>query len=230
MFPDSQVFRLVISLGTTLLPWFLRRSLLQFFLGYELHPTSRIGIALVIPKKLRMQAGSKIKALTVCKSLEKLEIGENSSIGRQNLITGHLPSKAKSSSFQEEHDRKSSLTLGKHTAITNRHFIDCTNKVSIGDYSIVAGYSSQILTHSVDFERSIQKSNAVEIGDYCFVGTDSTLLPGSKLPNFSILGAKGLLSKKYSKSYCLYAGVPARTVKELSKDLKYFNRKVGYVV
>lgn len=74
-----------------------------------------------------------------------------------------------------------------------------------------------------------QRSAPVSIGDYAFLGTNSVLLPGSALPDYSVLGAKSLLERAFVDAYCLYAGVPARRVKDLPRDSAYFTRTRGYV-
>ena len=69
----------------------------------------------------------------------------------------------------------------------------------------------------------------IRIGDYCFVGTNSVILGGSNLPDYSVLGAKSLLNKKCEVPYSLYAGVPALTIKDLDKNAKYFQRIDGFI-
>jgi acetyltransferase-like isoleucine patch superfamily enzyme len=122
------------------------------------------------------------------------------------------------------------LIVGEHSAITHRHFIDCTNSVTIGKFSTVAGLQSQIMTHSVDIAKNRQTSQPVRIGDYCFVGTNCVILGGSVLPNFCVVGAKSLVNKSFTESYQLYGGVPARPIEQLSPECKYFQRTEGFVV
>ena len=131
--------------------------------------------------------------------------------------------------FAEEKDRHPELIVGEHSAITHRHFIDCTNSVVIGRFTTMAGFQSQILTHSIDLEKNRQTSAPVRVGDYCFIGTNCVLLGGSSLPNYSVLGAKSLLNKSFAESHQLYAGVPAQPIKKLSPELQYFRRTEGFV-
>lgn len=165
--------------------------------------------------------------MTVCKGLTLLSLGEYSIIGKGNWISG-FPAGDKSY-FVHQNDRQPELIVGAHSAITNRHLIDCTNSIVIGDFTTFAGFRSQILTHSIDIEHSRQSSAPVRIGDYCFVGTDCVLLGGAVLPSYSVLGAKSLLNKEYCEEYMLYAGVPARPVKAMSLQNKYFTRTVGFI-
>ena len=61
------------------------------------------------------------------------------------------------------------------------------------------------------------------------MGTDCVLLGGSVLPSYSALGAKSLLNKAHGQTHSLYAGVPARAVKSLEPEMRYFQREVGFV-
>jgi len=210
-----------------LLPWTFRRWILVKVFGYKIDPTSRITFAWVMPKQLIMEAHSHIGALTVCRGLDLLHLKANAAIGKANWVSGCPAGHHKH--FVHQSDRRSELVLGEHSAITNRHLVDCTNSVTIGAFSVFAGFRSQILTHSVDLENCRQSSGPITIGEYCFTGTDCVLLGGSSLPDHSVLGAKSLLNKPYSEPYWLYAGNPARAVKPLAADLGFFKRQVGVI-
>jgi acetyltransferase-like isoleucine patch superfamily enzyme len=114
-------------------------------------------------------------------------------------------------------------------AITKHHHIDCTSPVSIGKFTTIAGYYSQLLTHSIDIIESRQDSHPISIGDYCFVSTNVVILGGAQLPDYSVLGAKSLLNKKLNQPYALYAGQPAVFVKTIDKEAKYFTRTEPFV-
>jgi acetyltransferase-like isoleucine patch superfamily enzyme len=210
------------------LPWPLKRWLLRAAFGYQIDPTARIGLAWVSPKMLSMGAHSKIGDFTVCKGQDLVELKEHAIIGRGNWISG-FPSNLKVH-FQQVEDRSPALILGAHAAITSRHIIDCTDCVTIGDFTILAGFRSQILTHSIDIKESIQSCAKVTIGKYCFIGTDSVLLSGSAVPDYCIVGAKSLVNRKHEDTYQLYTGIPARAAKALDKNDKYFSRQEGFVI
>lgn len=209
-----------------LLPWALRRRFLEAAFGYQLHPTCRIGFSLVLPRKLIMEEGSQIGHLNVCKGLSLLHLQRHAIIGKLNWITG-FPT-GPSPHFSHQPERRPELVLGEHAAISNRHMIDCTARVVIGRFSTVAGFYSQILTHSIDLEKGRQSSEPVEIGEYSFVGTNCVLLGGSTLPSRSVLAAKSLLNKKHSEPQTLYGGVPAKPIKVLPESWAYFRRAVGF--
>jgi acetyltransferase-like isoleucine patch superfamily enzyme len=218
----------LLALLSLFLPWPWRRAILERCFGYQIHPTARIRCAWVRPKRLIMEAGTEIGTFTICKNLDLIRMHAHSSIGRGNWITG-FPS-GPSPHFAHEQDRRPELILGEHAAITNRHLIDCTNRVTIGRFTTFAGFHSQILSHSIDLETCRQSSAPVTIGDFCFVGTNCVLLGGSALPSYSVLGAKSLLNKPFSETYSLYGGVPARHLKALAPEFHYFRRTVGMVI
>ena len=218
----------VVNFLGLMLPWWLRYRLLNRVLGYRIHPTSRIGWAWVLPERLVMEEYSRIGRLTVCKGMGLVHLKRHASIGRGNWISGYPVEEH--GHYCHQPDRISELVVGEHSSITSRHLIDCTNSVVIGKFSTLAGYRSQILTHSIDLTFCRQSSAPVKIGSYCFVGTGSVILGGSSLPDFSVLGAMALLNKSYSQCYTMYGGVPAKPIKMLPPDMSYFSRTDGFVI
>jgi hypothetical protein len=220
--------RMAIKILLLLLPWGLRRPLLQWLYGYQLHPRARIGLAWVYPRQLVMAAGSQVGHLTVVKGLDLLQMAEAASIGRLNWISGY-PSGVPPH-FAHQAGRRPELQLAAHAAITNRHILDCTDLISIGAFATIAGFRSQLLTHSINLETCRQESRPIHIGAYCFVGTACTVLGGAQLPDYCVLGAHSLLNKSFIETHRLYAGVPAESRRELSPALAYFSRQAGFVL
>jgi acetyltransferase-like isoleucine patch superfamily enzyme len=211
-----------------LLPWKLRRLALNSWLKYNIDKTAYIGFAWIFPRYLSMAPGARIDHFSVALHLDEIVLGENTRIGRSNWITG-FPAGTASRHFQHQTNRTSSLKIGRESAITKKHHLDCTNSLEIGDFTTVAGYNSQLLTHSISLEDNRQDSKPIHIGNYCFIGTNVVILGGSSLPDYSVLGAKSLLNARFNTSHFLYAGVPAKAIKPLPRDLNYFNRKQGFV-
>ena len=221
--------RFIAAILFMFLPLRLRLYCYRHVFGYKLHKTSRIGFSLLMSRNLKMTNNSSIGHLNVIKGLTEVSLGECASIGNLNWISG-FPHNDQTDHFADQTCRSPKLIIGDHSAITNRHLIDCTDAVIIGCYSTFAGFRSQILTHSISITEARQRSGPVIIGDYTFVGTASIILPNSRLPNFSVLGAGSILNKKYSEEYYLYTGIPARPVKKLDRNAAYFCRKTGFVI
>ena len=217
----------LLGILSLLLPWNLRRSFLENQFGYSIHPSSRIGFAWIFPRRLVMEEGSRIGHLTLCKNIDLLHLGAHAIVGQLNWITG-FPS-GPSRHFAHQPERQPELIVERHAGISSRHLIDCTARVRIGAFATIGGFRSQLLTHSIDFNAGRQTAEPIEIGEYSFTGTNSVVLGGSVLPHHSVLGAQSLLNKKWDEPYRLYAGVPAKPVKELSPEMEYFRRSEGFV-
>jgi len=226
----SRLWNSVKKVGQLLvmvLPWPLKRPLLQACFGYRLHPQAWIGVAWIFPRHLEMGRSARIDHLNVAVHLDRMVLGELATLGRGNWITGYP--KHDSRHFTQRQDRDPSLLMGPHSAVTKQHHLDCTDRLEIGAFATVAGYASQFLTHSIDVDSCRQDCAPIRIGSHCLVGTNVVVLGGSVLPDRSVLGAKALLNKAWQEPCTLYAGVPARPVKTWSPPAAYFCRATGFV-
>ncbi|GHT53484.1 hypothetical protein FACS189446_1000 [Bacteroidia bacterium] len=174
-----------------------------------------------------MEEQSRIRHFTFCKQIDRLILKKDSVIASWNLITGFSNTK---NVFSCVPGRHCELILGEHSGITHRHLIDCNGGIYIGDFTTVAGYKTQILTHSINIYKNCQEVKPVHIGKYCFVGTQCILLPGSQLPDYSVLGAGSILNKPYTETYSIYAGNPAKIAKKIDpENTQYFYRTKYYI-
>lgn len=221
------MIKIGIQIALFFLPWGLRRILLAKIFSFEIEPTSKIGYSILLCDNLKLMKGAKIGSLTFVRGLRLLSIDSFGSLGNLNWISGFPIDN--NAHFSHQIGRDPILKIGTHSAITNRHLIDCTDKVIIGNFSTFAGFRSQILTHSIDLRSNRQSCEPVNIGDYCFIGTGCTILGGSSLPDRSVLGAMSLLNSNFYDGGYLYGGVPARRIRPIDADDKYFSRKQGFV-
>lgn len=219
--------RVILSFFILLFPWRVRRLLLNWIFRYTIHPSARVGYTILLSKHVEMGPNSRIGHFNVVKGLDALKMDAYALIGNLNWITGFPTNR--NIHFSLQIDRNPLLHIGEHSALTNRHLIDCTDAVTIGKFTTVAGFRSVILTHSINLNENHQAAHPIKVGDYCFLGTCCTLLGGSSLPDFSVLGANSLLNKEHEERYCIYGGVPAKIVKKLDPSAKYFNRMIGFV-
>lgn len=203
-----------------LLPWGMRRRLLQRLYGYEIHPSARIGLSVVAPGHLRMGPGTVIESFNMIRGMDLVEMGPGAGISKLNWIYG-MPTTA-TQYYAHESDRRSELVLAEGGGLLNRHLIDCTNSVRIGRYSLLVGYGTQVITHAIDHATGRQSSQPVEIGDFCMVGTRCLLLGGASLPSHSALGAGSMLRDRPERPYGIYSGVPAKHVGDIDPGSGYF--------
>jgi acetyltransferase-like isoleucine patch superfamily enzyme len=216
----------IINLFVSVLPWFLKRPMLTSFYGYDIHPRARIGLSYVFPEKMKLGDNSRIGSFNIIKNLENLVLGSESIISNFNWISAHP---AQSDSFSHN-DRLAELSVGKHSAITMWHRFDCTDSIRIGDFTTIAGYRSLFLTHSLNVVDCVQDCKPINIGDYCFLGTNIVMLGGSRVPSYSVVGAMALINKSLESPYSLYAGVPVKRIRAFDPSAKYFTRTVGRIV
>ncbi|MEA2298619.1 MAG: hypothetical protein QOF77_1555 [Solirubrobacteraceae bacterium] len=221
--------RSALAALTVLLPWPVRRLVLQRFFGYRIHPTCRIGFSCVLARSLVMEEHSSIGHLTMCRRIDLLHLGSHSVIGTLNFITGQ-PSDSKLRHYHDCPERRPQLLLGRHSVITSRHHLDCTDRVEIGEFSAVGGRGSTFFTHGIDISANRQRPEPISIGDYCLMGTSCVVLAGASLPDYCVLGAMSLVDRALVESHQLYGGVPARAIKPLPEDAEYFRRTEGRVI
>ena len=224
----------LLHLALMFLPMPLKRIAYHRLFGYEIAPSARIGFSLVMCKRLGMAEGARIGNFTVIKQLDRLEMGEGANIGAFNFITT-IPSHSRVH-FTDQPDRIPALSIGRHSSLTGRHYLDCCNTITIGAFTIIAGMRTSFFSHSVNMELNRQETAPITIGSYCMVGAGSIILKGAVLPDYSALGAGSTLQKAYSERYTLYSGVPAcvfkyisTPVKQLSPDYAYFRRTEGFI-
>ncbi len=223
-----RTIRLLIQALIVCMPWSLRKLILQYFFSFQFGKDTYIGpFSWIFPKRLVMQDHARIGSLNVAIHLNSIEMAEHATIGRGNWITGHSHSDKRH--YAHRYDRNSSLKIGQHSAITKSHLLDCTDRITIGSFTTIAGYGSQFITHGIDIIASRQDCKPIEIGNYCFVGSCVIVLGGARLPSRCILGAGSTLTKPFDEREKLYAGVPARVVKKLPGAARYFNRTQGFV-
>ncbi|MEO0412392.1 MAG: DapH/DapD/GlmU-related protein [Pseudomonadota bacterium] len=180
---------------------------------------------MILAKTLRLDEGAKIGHLTVINRLERVHLARFATIGRSNRVYGRH-----SGQYPHSPGRVSSLILEDNAAITCNHILDCSDTIRLGAFSLVAGWATQILTHSPDFERGVQTTKPVHIGAYSFIGSRSVILMGTRVPDKSIVAAGsvfGPLREEDLSPYTLFSGTPAAAVRTLDEDWAFFKRDVG---
>src|SRR3546814_19080074 len=93
--------------GLIAFTWSARRFLLGAFLGFKLHPKSRIGAALILAENVVLEEGARIASLTIVSPLQLLHLHRHAAIGRGNRIVGQ----AGASYFSSGPNRKSALII-----------------------------------------------------------------------------------------------------------------------
>jgi len=89
-------------------------------------------------------------------------------------------------------------------------------KIIIGKGTYIAP-NVGIITSNHDLS-DLEKHEAgkdVFLGEECWIGMNSIILPGVRLGNHTIVGAGSVVTKSFVKGHCVIAGNPAKIIKNL---------------
>lgn len=114
-----------------------------------------------------------------------------------------------------------SLSLGNNSVIMDRCCIAVHEKIVIGGNSRIA-HSCQIMDTNYHFVADLNKmeisprTNPVNIGKGCWICNSSSIMPGSNIPDYAIVGSHSLVNRDFSQytKGCIIAGTPAKLIKE----------------
>lgn len=113
------------------------------------------------------------------------------------------------------------LEIGNHTNIEQNAHIICQHHVKIGNYVSITGQCMIVDTYHPyadikDTRKIGDRLNMdpapVVIGDHCFIGFGSCIMPNVTLGQYVIVGAHSVVTKSVP-DYCVVAGSPAKIIK-----------------
>jgi acetyltransferase-like isoleucine patch superfamily enzyme len=217
--------RIITLALAAILPGFLKKAIYRLAFGYRIGRNVRIGVAFLDCKHLTIGDDTRIGHGVVFWGCGEFTIGRHVRIGFLNLFRGgdrlaledyamvirlNVINAIPDNDCANPPD--SSFHLGYGSVITAEHRIDFTDRVTIGRRSILGGRNSSIWTHNR------REGLQVEIGDYCYVGSEIRMAPGSRIPNCCIVGLGSVVTHPLTDSYSLIAGVPARRRRPLNQE------------
>lgn len=112
-------------------------------------------------------------------------------------------------------------------------YIQGGGKIVIGDYTQIGPNLGIISSNHDPYDNSMSVPGEVLIGDYCWIGMGSVVLPGITLGDHTVVGAGSLVTKSFPEGYCVLRGNPARKTMDLDPE-KYIkatndNEYIGYI-
>ena len=223
--PKRSRSRLLVLAALAILPSFLKRPLFRLFFGYKIGKRVRIGLSVIDAQQCTIEDDVQIGHLNVITRVEKLTIRDHVRIGHLNIIRGGASvSLGRYSEIIRMNEINSIpdpdvvneidpvFILGDGSIITTGHKIDFTDRVEIGRRVILGGRNSSLWTHNR------QRTMPITIGSMVYIGSEIRMAPGSALPARSIVGIGSVITAQLTDEGKLIAGVPAKTVKELSSE------------
>lgn len=149
-----------------------------------------------------------------------ITIGENCFIGAESTISCF--DRYGSDTFTP------CIRISDHVTFTRRATIYCTNRVEIGEYTLIG--SDVLITdenHGLDPRHSYRENNLVSkpviIGKNVWIGDKAVILPGVVIGDNAIVGAGAIVTKSIS-AYSICAGNPARVIKTWNSDKECWDR------
>jgi carbonic anhydrase/acetyltransferase-like protein (isoleucine patch superfamily) len=225
--------RLASLLTLGVLPGFVKKPLYRLLFGYRIGSGVRIGLSLIDASSVSLGEETSIGHFNLVTRVGRFETGRHARIGMLNVVRGGdcvvLGDYSDVVRFNvlnaiPDHDcttePESVLEVGSGTVITSGHRIDFTDKVTLGKNVIIGGRNSSLWTHNR------QETAPIEIGDFCYLGSEVRLAPGAKLPSECLLAIGAVLAGEVKEPRSLVAGVPAKVVRPLNEnDLARIRRK-----
>jgi acetyltransferase-like isoleucine patch superfamily enzyme len=127
---------------------------------------------------------------------------------------------------------KNNICIESDVFIGHFNYIDGYNKVRIAKGSQITNYVS-ILTHSSHDSLRIDPkgehhiglvSGEVEIGEYCYIGAHTVIMPGTKLGKGCIVSAFSYVSGEFP-DYSILRGQPAKIIGDTkTRDLDFLSK------
>ena len=185
--------------------------------GYSVSRNSKIGIGIYWNlNSIEMRDSAVIGHFNILRNLKSCVLAEYAYIGHFNWITA--------SSELINRGAKGSLAMSESSAVTTRHYLDCSGGISIGKFTTIAGIRSTFFTHGVDWKSSSQQWNEIKIGQYCLLNSNLVIAPGTQIPNNCVVAMGATIVKSQFTENSLITGFKA---KEKIENLEgaYFERR-----
>lgn len=117
------------------------------------------------------------------------------------------------------------VNIGRNSIIGNDCFLDGRSGINIGSNVNIGGHVQiYTLEHAPDSETFGTKGGPVVIGDRAYIATRATVLPGVTIGEGAVVAAGAVVSRNVAP-YTVVGGVPAKKIKDRTRDLNY---ELGY--
>jgi acetyltransferase-like isoleucine patch superfamily enzyme len=226
--------RFLAGLLVALLPSWLKMPIYRIFYGYQIGKRVRIGCSPFVGVQrcrigddvrighlnlfyqvgeLAIGSHTRIGFLNVFRGGERIALGEYVTILRQNVLNSIL-----NPDFINQ--AASVLELGPGVVVTSGHWLDFSDRITVGGHTIIGGRNSSFWTHNR------QRTRGIVVGQHCYLGSEIRLAPGVNLAPLSIVAIGSVLVGQYFEPRSMVGGNPAAIVRPLKeRDLYLVCRK-----
>ncbi len=98
-------------------------------------------------------------------------------------------------------------------------YFQARGRISIGKGSYIAPNVGLITAnHEIGNLDNHQPPKEIVIGNCCWIGMNSVILPGVMLGDNTIVGAGSVVTKSFQEGHCIIAGNPAKLIRNLRDE------------
>lgn len=189
-------------------------------LGWQIGRDARVGPGLYLNlANVSLGAHSRIGPFNVIRDLSELRLGDYAVLGQWNWVSAATPLVRDPTQGQ--------LRVGDHSAVTSRHYLDCSGSIDIGAFSTVAGVRSTFITHGINWSASEQRVRPIKIGSYCLISSNCCFTPGSEVPDATVIGMGATVGYDPTPTPGLWVQPRASWTRDVEGN--YFTRQIGFV-
>lgn len=98
------------------------------------------------------------------------------------------------------------------------NYIQGSGEVYFGNYVQLAPNVGILSSNHDLYDQRKSTEKKVVIGDYCWIGMNSVILPGVRLGTRTVVAAGSVVTKSFPEGYCVIGGSPAKIIKLLDKE------------
>lgn len=100
-----------------------------------------------------------------------------------------------------------------------RYFQAENARIVIGKGTYIANNSGLITAnHDINNLSTHEEAKDIILGEKCWLGLNSVVLPGVVLGDHTIVAAGAVVTKSFPEGHCVIGGVPAKIIKEIDED------------
>jgi acetyltransferase-like isoleucine patch superfamily enzyme len=217
--------KLLLGVFVAALPGFLKIRVYRWCYGYQIGRGVRIGFSPFIGVG-RCVIGDHVRigSFNLFYRVTELTIGDHTQIGFGNIIRGGqrvaigaYVSILRLNVFNAILDGdflepvSSTLELHDGAVVTSAHWLDFSDRITVGAHSIIGGRNSSLWTHNR------QRTRAIHVGDHCYLGSEVRFAPGVTIPAFSIVALGSVVVGELQPDRSLIGGNPASVLRPLGE-------------
>jgi acetyltransferase-like isoleucine patch superfamily enzyme len=222
--------RFAFALFVAALPSWLKIPLYRLVFRYQIGRGTRIGFAAVLfdVKRCRIGCRARIGAFNLFSSIEELAIGDGARVGSFNFFRGgrridvgpysNIMRLNVFNAIREPvavNEPCPMLSLGAGVVVTTGHWLDFSDRLTVGAHTVIGGRNSSFWTHNR------QRTRPVAIGPHCYLGSEVRVAPGVELASHCVVALGSVLTGRYAEPWSLVGGNPATVRRPLNRHDRF---------